>query len=360
MRQIPKISMDIIQAVHKLANSSLCKPTLAPIVVAALTLTLLVPATRLFISSNLPLTVRNASDIRAYMSMRLLEPRDERPAVFNLGGSSLLRAVDEDAGLERRFDHQLDIYNLTNPSQSMVESWMLLKKIPLRSGDLVVMHVNISRFNNLKPLSHWMCSPYFYTITPEDIASLMREVGVEAEINPMCHLTWLSRRALLKQMIKNSFKGVPAYKGVYPLPVDRNPVELQKMRTSRLSKQNTPDFAESWLRLDVPTARANADLILRMHRYATSNGAHFVLLDPPMNHEWFTRYHGEWFPFENEYQQITSSIRKAGLDYRDMRVLPQFGFEDYYDQAHFIEQGREKFFPIYKNLVFEKLGKPGN
>jgi len=349
------------RAAQWLERTRVLEPTLAPILLAVVTLAMLIPASRYLITNNLPLTVSREDDMRAYVSMRLLQKADSRPAIFNLGGSSLLRAVDEDSGLERKLGGRFDVFNLSTPSQSMVESWLLLQRIDLRPGDLVVMHVNISRLNNLLPEPHWVCSPYFYSINTDDIIAVLDELGVQSGTSPLCHVTWLSRRAVLGKMMRNALskKGPPVYRGIYPLPQDRDPVKLEEMRADRLAKQADPAFAESWLRFDHEAAQANAALVARMHRYVTGKKAHFVLLDLPMNHDWFRRYHGQWFTFEKDYQETIDPLRQAGVDYRDLRTLPGFGFDDYYDQTHFVERGRDKFFPYYERLVNEKMSRKG-
>lgn len=341
----------------KCSQTKLFEPALSPIILAALTLVLLIPVSRTVISNNLPLTVNSSDDIRAYMSMRLVEPKDQRRAVFNLGGSSLLRAVEEGPALERQFNDRFQFYNLTTPSQTNIESLLLLNKIDLRAGDLVVMHVNISRLNTLRPLKHWICTPYFYTINPDDITAIMTEIGITPEVNPLCHVTWLSRHRLLKKMLKNLLHRdrPPKYLGIYPLPLDRDPEALKKMREDRLAKQADPAFEDSWLTLNMANARANIGLIKQMYEYAQQRGAQFVLLDLPMNRDWFIRYHGQWFPFEPDYQAQFKGLKTAGIDYRDLRYLPGYTFDDFYDQTHMTQQARRKFLPDYKSIVLEKL-----
>jgi len=339
------------------ADKGITTPLLAPMLAAVLTLLLLIPVARIIIAQNLPLTVKWKDDMRAYMSMRLVTPADHRPAVYNLGGSGLLRAIEEDTTLEQQFEDRFQFYNLTTPSQSNVESLALLKSIDLREGDLVVMHINISRINNLRPLKHWICDPYFYTLHPGDLIAILNDLGLNAEINPLCHVTWLSRQKLLKTMIKNYRLGeqAPQYTGIYPLPQDRDPIALEKLRATRLAKQADPSFDESWLVLHQDKARKNIELLRQMHDYATAIGAKFVLVDPPMNRDWFLRYHGKWFPFEEEYQALFKPLVNAGVDYRDLRNLPDYHFDDFYDQTHMLEHARRKFWPLYQALVTEKL-----
>ncbi|MEL0083895.1 MAG: hypothetical protein VW985_12760 [Gammaproteobacteria bacterium] len=338
-------------------TNRMLEPTLSPIIAATVTLLLLVPVTRAVISNNLHLTVSREDDIRAHMSIRLISAPDERPAVFNLGGSSLLRAVDEDHALEQEFNNQFQFYNLTTPSQSNVESLILLQSIDLRAHDLVVMHVNISRLNTLSPLKHWICNPYFYTINPGDIIAVLNEIGVPTEANPMCHITWLSRHKLLKRMARNLLLGdeAPMYAGIYPLPLDRDREALELRRADRLAKQADPKFNDSWLVLHQEKAEANIELIKRMHDYVQRRGAQFVLIDLPMNRDWFLQYHGDWFPFEQAYHELFESVRPTGIDYRDLRNMPGYSDEDFYDHTHMIEQARKKFLPTYKAIVLEKF-----
>ncbi len=360
--------MTLVNTIHRLRGAlinyahrhKLLMPSLMPIVAAIATVLLTTPLSQSILISNIDLTVANPRDIQSYMSKRLLTTFPDKATVFNIGGSSLLRALDEDFRLEEQFGNQYHFANFTYASQSLVESLVILQKARLKPGDLVVLHINVSRLNNFIPEQHRICTPYLYTIKPVDIINQMREFGLTPSINPLCNLTALSRRKQLRKIYKNTLSVIKGempttYSGIYPLPLDRIPEKLEAIRALRRIRQNTPEFYQDWVHIDASQATKNIEIISRIRKLSATHGTSLVLVDLPLNREWFEKYHRAWKLNEQEYRKIIDQIRSRKIIYHDYRDSPGFTFDDFYDHTHMTESGRKKFLPIYLRIIKQAL-----
>jgi hypothetical protein len=150
----------------KLIRIYLLEPQLSPLIAAIVTVLLLGSfGGELFIDSFVSYAYKvkgSETDSRAYMSNMISEKNKIR-AVYNVGGSGLMRALYDDVELDG-MNTDLAFHNFSYSGQTTAESLMIIKELPLKQGDVVVLHTSISRINRTEPKATRVCYPFIYTI----------------------------------------------------------------------------------------------------------------------------------------------------------------------------------------------------
>ena len=328
-------------------------PLISPIIACFVSLILLHMLSIKFIENSSKRFLRHEKDLRGYLSSQLTAQRTDQPAVYNIGGSSFLRAIQEDFDLEKVFYDRYQFFNLASPSQTMAESYGILKKLSLRPNDLIVLHINISRLNTLHPLDHWMCGPYFYTIRTSDLVSILTQHGVTPTYSKLCQFSFLSRRKLIYRLFSEYTKNsVPVdYKGIYPMDIDIDPSALKIFQDHRRSVLNPEVFKESWLKININNTHKNIEIIKSFFEFTRKHGVKLVVVDLPTNFDWLKRHHDYSVQTENQYLLAIESIKQIGIEYVSFRSIPEIKDNHFYDHTHLLQSGRKLFERHYVSLV---------
>lgn len=349
-----------------LINQNVFVPNLSAIILAALTLPLIaIYGAESFIKDNrsyLAYSNQTSNDIRAHQSVSLLNQKAHKTTVFNIGGSGLLRAINDESILESKWSQSINFLNFSYGGQSMAESFMIIQKLPIKKSDIIFLHTSISRINRTKLDKGRACQPYLYSIYYRDVVSTLKELNLPApKASILCKFTLFSKWKVIRNIIVNRYinKGMApplTFRGIYPLEVDINNAALIKRRARIITAQKDIWFAKRWLELNPEAAKKFTNIVIQISDYIKSRGATLILLDPPQSEVWFKRYHSHMdSPYLSQYKQLFSSLEKRNITYYDLRHSPVFKYNDFYDHQHMLQVGRDKFSPMYHEMISTAL-----
>lgn len=338
----------------------LLTPRLAPFIAAILTVLALNPLSESVTRQYADLAYKNSEDFESYMSVRLHELADKK-TVWNFGGSGMMRALGDDFVLEKAFNDHFAVHNLSYVGQTAIESLALIRAATIRPGDIVVFHASISRINRTLPTDIRLCRPAIHSIYIWHIEAVMADLSIPlVKISPFCRLSLFTKWPVIKQIAINGYAQlsgapVPHYKGIYPQWFELKKRRLKKKREDILEVQQGEWFGERWLSLDSIAGDKFIDIVGEAYKLVNAKGARLVVIDPPQNVAWFKRNHPYMdAPFLTGYKEIAAKISALGVRYHDLRKLKRFRYGDFYDHQHMVTSGRDKFYPIYRDIILKE------
>lgn len=327
----------------------------APFLAAVATLVLFHFAAESFIDRNAAYFVRESGDLRGRQSQLFSRERPGHPpTAYFLGGSGMMRSLPAEE--QPTSGSGASLRNYAYGYQTLIETLALLDRLPFGKGDTVLVHVSPSRINRTLVEERLLCRPHIFVLRPRDILKAYETAGVQDDINPMCHISYLSGSELMMRMLvqKVSGKKPVAYSTHLPLKFEDDPSKLEATRRRILRDQlwrSRQDFRARWLEMQPREIEAAFRTLERIREHVDKQGARLVLIDLPLNKTWFDR-HFDWDAGkEGLYSEFGARLRAAGFDYRDLRWDARFDYEDFYDHQHMVRSGREKMLTIYRDVL---------
>ena len=340
----------------------LFKPLLSPIFLAAITLLILNILSEIFIVHFISYSYKSLTDREAYISEKTLTGK-KGPTVWHFGGSALIAGLDDDFILKSKVNGKLSFINLANPDQTVIESLALMRKANIKNGDLVVMHTSIKRINHVFPDARASCDPRNNILFHKDLVSAQKEFGLTQEDVPLaCYLTFFSKYEVIKTIVNNILRGDKYingadHEGIHP---DEKIVKIEKAFRKNPVKETIPNrkkhnkyFRATYFKFVPKKADLFKKIVLKMNQHVNSIGAKLILLGPPENIDWYKKFFPDRKikPALKNYHLILHDLETEGIPYKDFREDTNFSYFDFYDHTHFLPVGRDKFYPMYMDVI---------
>lgn len=359
------LTLNKFSSIKKFAKrqaEELCKPLLTPIILAVITLAGLSLIYEIAIVHFVSYTFRTDKDRRAFRSNKIIA-ETKIPAVWHFGGSAFNEAVDEDSTLESKVNGKLRFINLSSNFQTPIESLALMRKANIKRGDIVIVHASLTRLNRVFPPVGGACTPDNLLLFYKDFVAAHKEFGLsQDEVPDTCYLTLFTRQTVINTIVKNLLNGKK-----YIPDADRNglgaekraagknrPLEKKPERKSfNKEKFNDKNFHKTVLQFNSKSADLYKRIIRKMNEHVKAKGTRLILLDLPQNTEWYKNY----FPNSGlesslkKYSQTLKGLAAEGIPYYNFRRLSGYTFDDFSDHIHFVQTGRDKFYPVYMSVI---------
>jgi hypothetical protein len=301
--------------------------------------------------------VDKPADLRGWQSKTFAQEQSQHgPTAYFLGGSGMMWSIPAEADFRGSNDSSVRLRNYAYGFQTIVESYVLLKKLPLHQGDVVFLHVSPSRVNRTLLEENLVCRPYFYTVEAADILAVYDELDYESGVNPLCRVSFLARGGVLKNVLAKRLRGKRPVRFVshIPQPFEGDLDKLEEKRSSGRRAQYwsaREAFRGRWLEMEDRQVESTLRALSRIRNHLEQRGVRLILVDLPLNRRWFDEYFDWDQTKERTYERLGVELRRQGYEYHDWRWRSEFGYADFYDHQHMVQSGRDKIFPLYQRTL---------